>query len=69
MCLIKVFFILFMCVDSETCLEANDFRCQSTGACIRQVKVCDGIVHCSDGSDETNCSTYLDFPANFQHKC
>ena len=40
-------------------MEANDFRCYNTGACIRQVKVCDGIAHCSDGSDETNCSMYI----------
>ena len=48
-----------MSEDNSACIAVNDFRCQSNGACIRQAKVCDGTVHCSDGSDETNCSMYL----------
>ena len=50
----------FLCffVDNRTCLVDDDFRCESTGACIRKEQVCDGHMHCSDGSDETNCSMF-----------
>ena len=46
-------------VDNMTCLAADDFRCESTGACIRRAQVCDGVMHCSDGSDEANCSKFM----------
>ena len=46
-------------VDNMTCLAADDFRCESSGACIRRAQVCDRVLHCSDGSDETNCSKFM----------
>ena len=42
--------------DNSPCVSVKDFRCESTGACIRSAQVCDGVTHCSDGSDESNCS-------------
>ncbi|XP_065898098.1 low-density lipoprotein receptor-related protein 1B-like isoform X2 [Dysidea avara] len=42
------------CYERE-CFALDDFRCNTTGACIRKVQVCDGILHCTDGSDEMNC--------------
>ena len=41
--------------DQRECFAADDFRCQTTGACIRKVQVCDGQQHCSDNSDEEDC--------------
>ena len=41
--------------DERECFAADDFRCNTTGACIRKVQVCDGVLHCTDGSDEMNC--------------
>ena len=41
--------------DQRECFAADDFRCTTTGACIRRVQVCDGKQHCSDNSDEENC--------------
>jgi len=49
---------VFTYSDNRLCLADNDFRCESSGACINQAKICDGVEHCSDGSDETNCSMY-----------
>lgn len=43
-------------IDAQECPVASDFRCNNTGACVRQEQICDGIIHCSDESDETNCS-------------
>ena len=42
-------------IDQQECFWADDFRCTTTGACIRRVQVCDGKQHCSDNSDEENC--------------
>ncbi|XP_065894299.1 sortilin-related receptor-like isoform X2 [Dysidea avara] len=42
------------CYERE-CFATDDFRCNTTGACIRNVQVCDGVMHCSDGSDEMDC--------------
>ena len=41
--------------DQRECFADDDFRCHTTGACIRNVQVCDGQQHCSDNSDEENC--------------
>ena len=41
--------------DQRECFATDDFRCQTTGACIRNVQVCDGQQHCSDNSDEEDC--------------
>ena len=43
-------------LDSMTCSATDDFICVSSGACIHRAQVCDGAMHCSDGSDEANCS-------------
>ena len=51
----------FFITDSLTCPGVNDFRCESTGACIPQTRICDGVIHCSDGSDEINCSMFIIF--------
>ena len=45
--------------DNITCSGEDDFRCGSTGACIRRAQLCDGVMHCSDGSDEANCSMFV----------
>ena len=45
--------------DNRACLVTDDFRCIITGACIRNILVCDGIQHCSDNSDEENCCKLL----------
>ena len=44
-----------LCVVQRACLAEDDFRCRTTGACIRKVLVCDGTQHCSDSSDEEDC--------------
>ena len=49
--------ILF--TDERECFAADDFRCRTTGACIRNAQVCDGQQHCSDNSDEENCCKIL----------
>lgn len=40
----------------EVC-GVNEATC-SNKQCIPKSKVCDGQIDCSDGSDETRCSTY-----------
>ena len=52
-------FIQFLNVDSTTCSADDGFRCESSGACIHSAQVCDGVMHCSDGSDEANCSMFV----------
>ncbi|KRY29365.1 Eukaryotic translation initiation factor 3 subunit G [Trichinella spiralis] len=42
-------------VAYKVCEEASGFVCRSDGKRIRQSKVCDGIKHCQDGSDEQAC--------------
>ncbi|KRZ38107.1 RNA-binding protein 38 [Trichinella pseudospiralis] len=39
----------------KVCEEVSGFVCKSDGIRIRQSKVCDGIKHCLDGSDEQAC--------------
>lgn len=30
--------------------------CQDGSACVKQIEVCDGVVHCNDTSDERDCT-------------
>ena len=39
---------------SPTQCDAGDFRC-SSGVCLNESKVCDGVENCKDGSDELFC--------------
>ncbi|ESN95750.1 hypothetical protein HELRODRAFT_86330, partial [Helobdella robusta] len=34
---------------------SSEFQCKNRG-CIPQSRRCDGVVHCSDESDEQNCA-------------
>ena len=52
-------YVFLFSTDNRTCFAADDFRCITTGACIRKVQVCDGRQHCSDNSDEENCCKLL----------
>ena len=38
--------------DSELC-EAPDFYCQTSKTCIKKNNICDGILHCIKGEDES----------------
>lgn len=46
----------------------NQFRCNS-GQCIEDLDVCDGIVNCNDGSDETFETCSLIACPGFTYKC
>ena len=48
-------------IDERDCLAEDDFRCTTTGACIRNVRVCDGKQDCSDSSDEEYCCKDYNF--------
>nr|XP_042908894.1 MAM and LDL-receptor class A domain-containing protein 2 [Parasteatoda tepidariorum] len=45
-------------LEKRKCFE-NEFLCLS-GECISNFQVCDFSLNCLDGSDETNCSKYLE---------
>ena len=49
----------FCYLVERQCFAVDDFRCTTTGACIRSYKVCDGTVDCSDRSDEESCCKKL----------
>lgn len=36
--------------------RAHEFRCVSDGLCLDKLRLCDGINHCADGSDESEVS-------------
>ena len=38
------------------CPYEGDYRCPSSGVCIRSYEVCDRNNHCIDDEDEENCS-------------
>ena len=44
-------------VSSRDCLYCGNytFACKDNKHCVPEYKVCDGIPHCTDGSDEENC--------------
>ena len=45
----------FVIICTVSC-QSGAFRC-SNGQCVRSSDRCDGIRDCSDGSDETGCSS------------
>ena len=64
--------------NEEECLNKGDnyFYCHLSKTCIGRDKLCDGIVHCIMGEDETlkNCTDLDDdlsetFPPNANEKC
>jgi len=44
-----------VCVVEWGCLW-NQFKCKNR--CLDRTLVCDGIQHCNEGEDETDCGTY-----------
>lgn len=40
----------------SACLAPGGFLCSDGTACIPRTQVCDGLSHCTDGSDEKSCS-------------
>ena len=55
---------MLLSTDEQDCFAEDDFRCTTTGGCIRRVHVCDGKQHCSDNSDEENCCKNFNFTIN-----
>jgi len=43
----------------RNCSVPGDMKCDNDGTCVHSDMVCDGVNHCSDGSDESNCGMYL----------
>ena len=39
----------------QKCPYNDDFKCKTSGVCIRSQYVCNGQINCNDGSDEENC--------------
>ena len=46
--------ILYIGMKQE-CPYNDDFKCRTSGVCIRSQYVCNGQNNCNDGSDEQNC--------------
>lgn len=52
----------FACKEYEC--ENNDFRCDNS-ICVRSNKTCDGVLDCTDGSDERYCYQTGELTSNF----
>jgi len=53
---------------SRNCTIPGDVKCVDNGTCIHSDMNCNGISDCMDGSDEANCSKYLNFVENVYPK-
>ncbi|KAK3760498.1 hypothetical protein RRG08_022784, partial [Elysia crispata] len=42
-------------VCAQPACEIHTTRCADTGRCVPRAQLCDGLLHCQDGSDEDNC--------------
>ncbi|KAK5638878.1 hypothetical protein RI129_013173 [Pyrocoelia pectoralis] len=79
--LITCYFVVINLVNGGTVAEnynefrrtrfcnISSFRCDS-GECIDEENLCDGVVHCKDGSDETrDCVNIIPCSSNFLFQC
>ena len=59
--------------NEEECSKKGDnyFYCYLSKTCIDWDKLCDGVVHCIMGEDETlkNCTDTAQYPPNAKEKC
>ena len=50
--------------DEEPSCGVDEFQCQNKSACIPMSRKCDGIRHCTDGSDEATCPDSVSYDRN-----